>query len=665
MASHKVFSGRLFKKYGVLSVAAVTAAMSLQAASAADFNWTGKGDGTTWSDSDNWDSVWTDDATSTAIFGAAATDTTITAANVTAGGIIFNANAIIGGSLGNGINAYTSTTPFNVTLANGVAATISATLTSTSGLSVSGPGTLTLTSVLPAGTASNGITAGPITVTDGATLVLTQPQTRIGTVNVTDSTLQLGSGASWGASNANSKLNLDSSTLVISGSGVTTPNFRAITVTNGVTINVQNTFSVSLFSIDQGANPGDLIKTGTGTLAIGNGGIGTSSAPFNGAFIVNQGTVTLQSDNFYTGGTIIRDGATLAFVNTPGTTPARLPVGGDVTLEGSGFLNIGSAGGNTYSPVIGNLSGDADSLIGRSNNGTSNLTIQGSGTFAGQIANTGGTSAVTNIIQDSNGMLMLSGTIGGTSGGRISGSTANANAVSITVNSGMLLISGNNNTYTGATTINGDHAALIVTNTAGSATGTGPVTLNGGILASMAGGGIISSVLTATSGSRISPGGSDVSALTLGGMILDSGAILDYNFDTNPNNVAFGDLIVITGDASKITLPDVTQPGVGGVLLNLDSDITDGTYQLISYTGADPIANFVDIINGTIGGGDIGTIMLGSGWDRLSGNITFDIVNRDSGVFLNIRSTTSGVPEPASLSLLGLGAAGLLARRRR
>ncbi|MCL2646371.1 MAG: autotransporter-associated beta strand repeat-containing protein [Phycisphaerales bacterium] len=66
MASHRILSNRLFKKYSILSIAAIAAAMQLQAASAAPFIWTAGASGT-WT-SANWDQSGSPDNTDTAYF---------------------------------------------------------------------------------------------------------------------------------------------------------------------------------------------------------------------------------------------------------------------------------------------------------------------------------------------------------------------------------------------------------------------------------------------------------------------------------------------------------------------------------------------------------------------------------------------------------------------
>ena len=76
---------------------------------------------------------------------------------------------------------------------------------------------------------------------------------------------------------------------------------------------------------------------------------------------------------------------------------------------------------------------------------------------------------------------------------------------------GTLFLSVANNTYSGGTTVNG--GTLMVSNTAGSATGSGSVTVNVG--GTLAGAGIISGAVTVNSGGALAPG-NPLGTLTLG-----------------------------------------------------------------------------------------------------------------------------------------------------
>ncbi len=72
----------------------------------------------------------------------------------------------------------------------------------------------------------------------------------------------------------------------------------------------------------------------------------------------------------------------------------------------------------------------------------------------------------------------------------------------IKIGTGMLILTGANNTYSGGTTVSG--GILMANNTAGSATGSGAVAVNSG--GTLAGTGIISGAVTVNSGGALAPG---------------------------------------------------------------------------------------------------------------------------------------------------------------
>jgi autotransporter-associated beta strand protein len=141
--------------------------------------------------------------------------------------------------------------------------------------------------------------------------------------------------------------------------------------------------------------------------------------------------------------------------------------------------------------------------------------------------------------------------------------------------------------YSGGTTISA--GTLVVTNNAGSATGSAAVTVNGGALA---GTGIITGLLSTAAGSRLSPGvpsGDSATApallgnagtLTLaGGLALGVGSDLD--FDLAPTSAAGGDLI----DTADLSLQSASDADTVTFNFTGTAPLLNQWYTLIAYCG--------------------------------------------------------------------------------
>jgi fibronectin-binding autotransporter adhesin len=318
--------------------------------------------------------------------------------------------------------------------------------------------------------------AGTMSVSGGAILLLSGTNTYSGATTITSGTLQAGSTAAFGptsevtigASGVLNLSNFNNTIYSLSGSGSVTLGTGTLTVGGGLGPFINTTFSgvisgsggLTYNTYDQvltltGANTYTGPTTiGQGYVQIGNGGsTGSISASSNvvfesnayltldlsgpvsfpnvisgtGTLEVENGTVTLTGANTYLGVTKVVSGTLNAGSATAfgGTNSIQL-TSGTVNLNGNNIL-------------AGSITGDSASTI---NLGANTLSLQNdvaNTTFAGAITGTGGI----NIIVTSN-----------------------------------LDLTGNNNTYSGGTTINAGN--VYADNTSGSATGTGTITIGGG-----------------------------------------------------------------------------------------------------------------------------------------------------------------------------------------
>ena len=200
------------------------------------------------------------------------------------------------------------------------------------------------------------------------------------------------------------------------------------------------------------------------------------------------------------------------------------------------------------------------------------------------------------------------------------------------VGTGKLTLSGASN-YTGGTTLSS--GLLVVANSSGSATGAGPVTLNGGQLASDPG--IIAGIVLAGSGPHsISPGGDGLTrSLTVGGLTLNSNSTLRF------------DIANTTTLDQIIDLGAFNFSGPGAAALMVPNLLADGTYELITFNTTSTLSDTSDFSLGLIGGGTAPS--------------SYTLALHGNALDLQVNA----MPEPATWVLFGLGAAALLTRRQR
>ena len=369
---------------------------------------------------------------------------------------------------------------------------------------------------------------------------------------------------------------------------------------------------------------GDIVRSSSGnrTLTLAQSGGGT--VDFDGqitgdhkVIVEGPGTVRLGGANTFAANTEINSGQLHvkegATISTSGQT---VYVGNGGTLSASAGLFIADMnGGTTVAQALRvNPGENANRTIG-------GLNTSGTNTFSGAINMSGSGDRSATLHAASGGTVAFGGAISGESGITIAGGG--------TVD----LLAGN--TYSGPTTVAG--GLLRVSNSEGSATGSGAVTvLNGARLGGS--GGFSTSLLHVESGGSLAPE-------VLGTLQIDLGAGGQAVFDEGAY-FTFGLTLAGVGDQIEFT-------GSGSVTFN------------------DNVIHFVDMSGGFLEWGETyelfrfdpatsveGMLTIGAGLEAYAGST----LRMESGV---LQLHVNSIPEPATLSLLGLGAAWLLVRRRR
>jgi autotransporter-associated beta strand protein len=468
---------------------------------------------------------------------------------------------------------------------------------------------------------------GGLVKEDLGTLVLDGSNSYSGGTTVKGGILQIASDANLGA--ATGGLALEGATLHVTGD---TAGTRAVSLGAGSnTFDIDLSRTLALNGAVSGA--GGLRKTGLGTLQLG------AANGYAGGTEVAAGSLqALVTDALGTGPVSVAGNASLAFTNKAdaGKLAITLAQRGSAPTDNGGFLafsDSSSAGSATITAnkdatvefrdtssagnaVIENRGG-ITTLWFNANGGKAQITNFDGGQInllddasAGQarfVNESGGlidmydrvSADQATVVNNAGGLLRISklatagvgiGSLEGagnvqlgakalTTGGlntstTVSGTISGAGGSLVKVGSGTLSLTGAN-TYTGGTTIAA--GTLAVNNASGSATGAGAVQVQSG--GTLAGNGSVAGAVSIAKGGVLSAGNAGVGTLTLGGLNLAEGAVLNYDLgQANTVGGALNDRVQVNGNLQLDGTLNVVQ-SKGGVF-------GAGIYRLIDYTGS-------------------------------------------------------------------------------
>jgi len=384
---------------------------------------------------------------------------------------------------------------------------------------------------------------------------------------------------------------------------------NSLTLSNSLTLEIKGS-GTNTNPETMGIASGGILSTGNnvlitgGTLAFGTvNANGTVSSNTEGIVHVMSGNLTIASNLI---GTALNNSYAGGYAQTLGSALTKAGPG-TLTLAGdnSGLTGLITINAGILAVSVDNNLGNVANAIILNSGGM----LEATGSFASGRNVTINPGGNTGIKVDSGQTLTLSGVISNSTPVRTPLQTDNVTPGSLDVTGGGTLeLNGNSAAFAGTTTIK-DNSTL-----SGSGTLGGAVVVN--------------------PGSRLAPGSTaSIGTMTFGNSLtLDSGAVLNYKFDT--------------GSSDLVVANSLSFSGGGTVTLNLvsgTSAIAGGTsFELFSYT---TLADFTST-SGTIGGvgGTGGSIVLGSGFDSPSLNgLTYSIKTSGNGIFLTFDTTPGGM----------------------
>jgi autotransporter-associated beta strand protein len=552
-------------------------------------------------------------------------------------------------------------------------------LSSAAGLSVGQPVTDTTTAAdITAGTYITGISGSTIYLNQATPTTAAAQALAFGTSPITVTTAQTINSVTVSAP---STVDIETS-----GGAGTTLTFGALAGTGGLTSIGNGTLIIG------GTNStytGNLTLGGTGTVKMGStAALGAGNGVTVGAGTTfdlngNSNTIAGLSDAAGVGGTVTNSGvaATLTLGGSGTTSYAGMITGTNtglaVSLAGSGSQTLGGAnsygGGTTINTGTLSVVGAAATLgastgplaVNNTNTGAGTATILNlSTTLATTVGSLSGTIATpgsgTNSATINNGGQPF--TVNQTTAGTYSGIIAGTGSFTLGASSTSTLTLTGGNTYQGGTTILA--GTLLANNATGSATGPGTVSVgNGSTAAFLGGGGSIAGPATINAGATLSPssGGAPATLTMAGAITFKAGSYYQVAI------VGGGSGLANAGSAyDSVNNTSGTAVNLGGATLVLvDNVVASGTYDILQNandagSGTNPADSF----------SYPGIGLLASGTQFTGGSNTFTILYNsdpagDGFGTGNDIVLVSATPEPGTLGLVGLGALGLLARRRR
>jgi autotransporter-associated beta strand protein len=529
-----------------------------------------------------------------------------------------------------------------------------------------------------------------------------------------------GSGSVNLGTNAATTLNLSSSNFagVIGGAGgvdITSPStFTGANTYKGGTL-ISNGQTLTLGSGTTGSIVGSVSISSGAALEFDRSNPYNFSGAISGLGGVQQngtGVLTLSGANSYTGGTMINSGVLVVpNAGALGNGPVTLGSGAELRSSGTVLLTdpITFSGAGASSATISTTgiltlpnftdSGSGLLIFGSSGNaGTVGIPSGGSLSAAslsrievafGTLSNGGGLNALTSNAQTTrvnqgatlslsdfsttinnltgNGTVKTgtkSSTVLTLAGAFFQGNISGAGQVNAIGGGSGLVDFLTANTYTGGTTVS--VGGLVANNPTGSATGTGPVTINGG--ASIGGSGTVSGAMTLDSGGTVKPSLNSGAGTKFHGssLLWEGGGTLDFQIGSTT------DQLLLTGALTKGT--------AGAFTINIVNDtIVTGSYTLATFASTTfSLSDFTLVLPNNVSGTlvensqslvlDITQAELPAHSEDLTTPADAALASTAPDSSFNESSaltTITPTPEPGSSVFLSLGLAGLLSFRRR